>query len=86
MAPPRGSASYKKKDGTIALSENRQMVLWTPLVPPGGPSVLSLESPPSPVSQALSLLRVLDEEEDENEAVDVGCLVETDGEEMCLSI
>ncbi len=41
MAPPMGSASYKKKDGTLALSDDIRTVLWTPLAPPGGPAVLS---------------------------------------------
>lgn len=41
MAPIRGSAAYKKKDGTLALSKDGQTVAWTPVVPPGSrPSVV----------------------------------------------
>lgn len=29
MAPPRGSASYKKQDGTLSLSKDRRSVSWT---------------------------------------------------------
>ena len=33
MAPPRGSAAYKKQDGTLALSKDNQTISWTPAVP-----------------------------------------------------
>ena len=42
MPTPRGSASYKKKDGTITLSKDRQDVLWIPVAPPGAAPALSL--------------------------------------------
>lgn len=42
MAPPRGSAAYKKKDGTLALSKNSQSVSWTPVAPPGSKPALTL--------------------------------------------
>ncbi|KAL8741534.1 MAG: hypothetical protein Q9190_005862, partial [Brigantiaea leucoxantha] len=35
MAPPRGSATYKKQDGTLAVSRDGQSVSWTPVTPPG---------------------------------------------------
>ncbi|KAI4108084.1 MAG: hypothetical protein LQ339_002356 [Xanthoria mediterranea] len=35
MAPPRGSAAYKKQDGTLAISKDGQSVSWTPVTPPG---------------------------------------------------
>ncbi|KAL8900279.1 MAG: hypothetical protein Q9192_001151 [Flavoplaca navasiana] len=35
MAPPRGSAAYKKQDGTLAISKDGQSVSWTPITPPG---------------------------------------------------
>ncbi|KAL8863220.1 MAG: hypothetical protein Q9178_000595 [Gyalolechia marmorata] len=35
MAPPRGSAAYKKQDGTLAISKDGQSVSWTPVSPPG---------------------------------------------------
>ncbi|KAJ5899037.1 General transcription and DNA repair factor IIH subunit tcf-29 [Penicillium taxi] len=30
MAPPSGSASYKKKDGTLSLAKDEQTLIWTP--------------------------------------------------------
>ncbi|KAL9130648.1 MAG: hypothetical protein Q9217_001218 [Psora testacea] len=42
MAPPRGSATYKKKDGTLALSKDSQSVSWTPVAPPGSEAALTL--------------------------------------------
>ena len=42
MAPPRGSAAYKKKDGTLALSKDSQSVSWTPVAPPGSKPALTL--------------------------------------------
>ncbi|KAI9756463.1 MAG: RNA polymerase II transcription factor B subunit 1 [Lichina confinis] len=41
MAAPQGSASYKKKEGTLALSDDRETVRWTPFAAPAGPSVVS---------------------------------------------
>ncbi|KAJ5544847.1 hypothetical protein N7535_006766 [Penicillium sp. DV-2018c] len=32
MAPPSGAASYKKKDGTLAISADEKAVSWTPAV------------------------------------------------------
>ena len=34
MAPPRGAAAYKKQDGILAISKDRQAVSWTPNTPP----------------------------------------------------
>lgn len=42
MAPPRGSAAYKKKDGTLALSKDSHSVSWTPVAPPGSKPALTL--------------------------------------------
>jgi hypothetical protein len=40
MAPPKGSAVYKKKDGTLTVSNDRKSVTWTPIAPRGAlPSV-----------------------------------------------
>ncbi|KAK4998725.1 RNA polymerase II transcription factor B subunit 1 [Elasticomyces elasticus] len=40
MASPRASASYKKKDGTLAVAADRQFLFWTPAAPSGAsPSV-----------------------------------------------
>ncbi|KAI4195095.1 MAG: hypothetical protein LQ346_003519 [Caloplaca aetnensis] len=41
MAPPRGSAAYKKQDGTLAISKNGQSVSWTPVAPPGSKPALT---------------------------------------------
>ena len=42
MAPPRGSAAYKKKDGTLVVSKDTQSVSWTPVAPPGSKPALTL--------------------------------------------
>lgn len=42
MAPPRGSAAYKKKDGTLTVSKDGQSVLWTPVAPPRSEPALAL--------------------------------------------
>ena len=42
MAPPRGSAAYKKKDGTLAVSKGGQSVSWTPVAPPRSEPALTL--------------------------------------------
>ncbi|KAL8693267.1 MAG: hypothetical protein Q9218_001868 [Villophora microphyllina] len=42
MAPPRGSAAYKKQDGTLAISKDGQSVSWTPVTPPGSKPAISL--------------------------------------------
>jgi transcription initiation factor TFIIH subunit 1 len=34
MAPPQGSASYKKQNGILAISKDRKAVSWTPAQPP----------------------------------------------------
>jgi len=42
MAPPRGSAAYKKNDGTLAISKDSLSVAWTPVAPPGSKPALTL--------------------------------------------
>ena len=42
MAPPRGSATYKKKDGTLAVSRDGQVLSWTPVAPPRSQPALEL--------------------------------------------
>ncbi|KAL8777760.1 MAG: hypothetical protein Q9213_007726, partial [Squamulea squamosa] len=42
MAPPRGSAAYKKQDGTLAISKDGQSVSWTPVTPPGSKPTVTL--------------------------------------------
>ncbi|KAL8998325.1 MAG: hypothetical protein Q9188_006124, partial [Gyalolechia gomerana] len=41
MAPPRGSAAYKKQDGTLAISKDGQSVSWTSVTPPGSKPALT---------------------------------------------
>ncbi|MCJ1244065.1 RNA polymerase II transcription factor B subunit 1 [Trapelia coarctata] len=42
MAPPRGAAAYKKKDGVLALSRDLQTVSWTRTAPPGSKPTVTL--------------------------------------------
>ncbi|KAI9730781.1 MAG: RNA polymerase II transcription factor B subunit 1 [Claussenomyces sp. TS43310] len=37
MALPKGSAAYKKKDGTLTLSKDQKSILWSPITPRGAP-------------------------------------------------
>jgi transcription initiation factor TFIIH subunit 1 len=48
MAPPSGSATYKKKDGTLTMSQDHQSVSWIPAA--GGASGFTL-----PVGQVTNL-------------------------------
>lgn len=41
MAPAKGKAAYKKKDGVIAISDDQTVINWAPL-PGTGPPVVSL--------------------------------------------
>lgn len=43
MAPPSGAASYKKKDGTLTLSQDEQTLTWSPAV--AGPAGLNIAVP-----------------------------------------
>lgn len=54
MAPPRGSAAYKKNDGTLTISKDGQSVSWTPVAPPGSKPALTL-----PVSSITSKAYVI---------------------------
>ena len=42
MAPPRGSATYKKQDGTLSLSKDHATLQWTPVTPPGAKPLLEI--------------------------------------------
>jgi transcription initiation factor TFIIH subunit 1 len=37
MATVKGSAAYKKKDGTLTVSKDQKTILWTPVAPRGAP-------------------------------------------------
>ena len=54
MAPPRGSAAYKKKDGTLTVSKDGQSVSWTPVAPPRSEPALAL--PVSSITSASKLV------------------------------
>ncbi|KAI9800643.1 MAG: hypothetical protein M1825_003965 [Sarcosagium campestre] len=43
MPPPKGSATFKKKDGTLALAKDSRSVSWTPIAPPGAPASLTVQ-------------------------------------------
>ncbi|KAI9814585.1 MAG: RNA polymerase II transcription factor B subunit 1 [Pycnora praestabilis] len=42
MASTKGAASYKKNDGTLALSKDLQSASWTPVAPPGSSPALTI--------------------------------------------
>ncbi len=45
MALPRGRATYKKKDGVLTLTDDRNALIWTPMPATGPPTVsLALEN------------------------------------------
>jgi transcription initiation factor TFIIH subunit 1 len=35
MAIAKGSAAYKKKDGTLTISQDQRTIIWTPVTPRG---------------------------------------------------
>lgn len=37
MATVKGSAAYKKKDGTVTISKDQKSIIWTPVAPRGAP-------------------------------------------------
>lgn len=37
MASVKGSAAYKKKDGTVTISKDQKSIIWTPVAPRGAP-------------------------------------------------
>lgn len=37
MATVKGSAVYKKKDGTLTIAKDQKTVIWTPVAPRGAP-------------------------------------------------
>lgn len=41
-SPPRGSATYKKRDGTLSLSKDSKILFWTPVSPPGSRPALEI--------------------------------------------
>lgn len=49
MAPPSGSAAYKKKDGTLTISQDGQSISWIPAAG-GATGMITI-----PVSQITSM-------------------------------
>ncbi len=43
MASPKGSAAYKKKDGTLTISKDQKTILWTPVTPRGAPPGVTID-------------------------------------------
>lgn len=58
MASVKGSASYKKKDGSLLLLKDS--VTWTPAAPPGAPASLSIPIPTITSASFSAILRKLD--------------------------
>ena len=67
MAPPRGSAAYKKKDGTLAVSKDGHSVSWTPVAPPRSQPVLAL--PVSNITSGSKLFRFFAMKSESNMAI-----------------
>jgi transcription initiation factor TFIIH subunit 1 len=42
MATVKGSAAYKKKDGTLTVSKDQNTILWTPVAPRGAPPGITI--------------------------------------------
>ncbi|KAK4999753.1 hypothetical protein LTR28_013277, partial [Elasticomyces elasticus] len=55
MASPRASASYKKKDGTLAVAADRQFLFWTPAAPSGASPSVTLSTPAANPKVALKI-------------------------------
>lgn len=45
MSAPKASTTYRKREGTLAVSHNRQSIAWTPVKPPGAPAEVTIEIP-----------------------------------------
>jgi hypothetical protein len=45
MSTVKASASFKKKDGTLALGKEAKYVSWTPSAPPGAQPEVTLTIP-----------------------------------------
>lgn len=90
MAPPSGAASYKKKDGTLTLTDDEQTLTWSPAA--AGVSTLTL-----PVSKITSMqrscfmlrsvmsLNVANKFEYSRSAADPSWESESDAEDICFS-
>jgi hypothetical protein len=42
MATVKGSAAYKKKDGTLTVSKDQKTIQWTPIAPRGAPPGITI--------------------------------------------
>jgi transcription initiation factor TFIIH subunit 1 len=42
MATVKGSAAYKKKDGTLTVSKDQKTILWIPIAPYGAPPGITI--------------------------------------------
>jgi transcription initiation factor TFIIH subunit 1 len=57
MAPPSGAASFKKKDGTLTLSQDEESLTWNPAV--AGVAALTIHVSKITSMAAVSTLRHL---------------------------
>jgi transcription initiation factor TFIIH subunit 1 len=75
MAPPRGAAVYRKQDGILAISKDRQAVSWTPNAPPDATptSVITVSSitnlQQTPESSPKVMLKVFSQQKGQTEPV-----------------
>jgi transcription initiation factor TFIIH subunit 1 len=75
MAPPRGAAVYRKQDGILAISKDRQAVSWTPNAPPDAAptSVITVSSitnlQQTPESSPKVMLKVFSQQKGQTEPV-----------------
>jgi transcription initiation factor TFIIH subunit 1 len=78
MTPPRGAAIYKKQDGVLAISKDRQAVSWTPNTPPDAPdaapalvvtvsTIMNLQQ--TPESSAKVMLKIFTQQKGQAEPV-----------------
>lgn len=75
MAPPNGAAAYKKQNGVLAISKDRQAASWTPDSPPDAtPAVVMTVSTitnlqQTPESSPKVMLKIFTQQEGQTESV-----------------
>lgn len=75
MAPPTGAASYKKQDGVLVISKDRQAVSWTARTPPDATPALVItvstitNLQQTPESSPKVMLKVFAQQKGQTEAV-----------------
>jgi len=75
MAPPQGSASYKKQNGVLAISKDRKSVSWSPAQPPDASPILVITAgnitnlQQTPESSAKVMLKIFAQDPGQSEPV-----------------